>query len=387
MSMTYRGEIIMRKKTHKEINSQLLEISNQLFKAVENSDLTSIQEIISKGGNINIVNKDGCSLLEESIWNGNIEIIDALITSGADINQAFGINHDMLLHFVLDVISTKDINNVDVLQLLLEKGVNIEENDRDNEEGTPLHYAILTNNIKAVDLLIKKGADCNSIATCDGETPVFYAASEIGNIDAIKLLINAGADINIPNIRSSMWTPLMVAIYYRHEEIVRILIAAGADVTNTDIDSKNALDIASGHCSIDIINLLIEKGSDVNNIDSYSETPLREAVICNSINVIKVLIALTTDINQVSNSGDTVLHSAMRRGNGTIMSTLIKAGADINIKDNKGKTPLQYLDKSDRSKCRKRTKQMIALAENKRTKRLQKEDRKQSVPTGYEYDI
>jgi ankyrin repeat protein len=85
------------------------------------------------------------------------------------------------------------------LALLLENKA--DPSSTDNEQKTPLHYAIAHGHTKVVSRLLEHGADIN-IAAKDGTTPLHLAASK-GSLPLLCLLIEKGARIDARDGRGS----------------------------------------------------------------------------------------------------------------------------------------------------------------------------------------
>jgi ankyrin repeat protein len=70
--------------------------------------------------------------------------------------------------------------------------------------GTLLHVAAEFQNIDAVQLLLDRGADVNATATVNeagigGQTPIFHAATQTGDagLPVVQLLVRRGADLTV----------------------------------------------------------------------------------------------------------------------------------------------------------------------------------------------
>lgn len=84
--------------------------------------------------------------------------------------------------------------NVDALEAILKSGADV--NAALNEHGeTPLWWACARCHADAVRMLLKVGVDPNC-ANVDGTTPLMAAASVIGCGEIISALLDAGAEIN-----------------------------------------------------------------------------------------------------------------------------------------------------------------------------------------------
>ena len=82
-----------------------------------------------------------------------------------------------------------DVGQVDALRLLLEKGADVNQADKDGT--TPLHLACFKGHVDVARLLLEKGAEVDR-AEKQGATPLFIACQE-GHVDAARLLLERGA--------------------------------------------------------------------------------------------------------------------------------------------------------------------------------------------------
>ena len=62
-------------------------------------------------------------------------------------------------------------NRTDVIQLLLQKGANVNKRNSDRFGDTPLHYAAMGNSTEAIAMLIEHGASIN-ITNKRGDKPI-----------------------------------------------------------------------------------------------------------------------------------------------------------------------------------------------------------------------
>lgn len=140
----------------------------------------------------------------------------------------------------------------------------------------------------------------------------------------------------------------------------------------------------------EMIDYLIDtlKKDNINMTDSSGQTLLHNAVAYNNIYVARLLIKAGADINARTNQyEDTPLHIAGDSAFINMMRLLIKTGADFNKENASGKTPLDLLQDRNTSKYNEYKEELIVLNTKIQTKRLNKEDIKQIIPTGYYYDM
>ena len=96
-------------------------------------------------------------------------------------------------------------------------------NHTDGDQRTALHYAIdnQVENLDVVNLLIEKGADINKETTSDGYTPLIIAVNR-GHKNIAKTLIEMNANLDAVDL-SSANTALHLACAKGHLEIVEML--------------------------------------------------------------------------------------------------------------------------------------------------------------------
>lgn len=178
-----------------------------LISACTHGNIDMVNLLLSKGANPNIVTKNRHSALGETIWGTpyeKLEIRRALLLAGADPT--------------IEVGTIKDICNVvfngsdtSILELVLEFGYDI--NERDGRGYSMLLNAAAHNNLNITQILLSKGAIID-IPAKDGKTPLHCAATNWeGNCDVLKLLLANGADHTLTD--ENGWTPYE---YARHEK-------------------------------------------------------------------------------------------------------------------------------------------------------------------------
>ena len=84
-----------------------------------------------------------------------------------------------------------------------------------------------------VQLLLEKGADVNMKTKDNGKQTELHLAAGNSNETRVQLLLEKGADINAND--TSGWTALMWAAWRGYETSVRSLVEKGADI---DADTK-----------------------------------------------------------------------------------------------------------------------------------------------------
>jgi ankyrin repeat protein len=165
-----KSEILMWEISHsKQLNTDLV---NALI--VMGADLSWEDDLTTR------------TLLLAAIGNGYIDVIQMLLSAGADPNQKSS-------HGEVPIIVACDKYNpsTEMIQLLIENGVNIDEQ---NDVGkTALHISAAEDKFEVVKLLLSHGANPN-VQDENGNTPLVFSGFKMSN-----LLIEHGADESIKN--------------------------------------------------------------------------------------------------------------------------------------------------------------------------------------------
>jgi ankyrin repeat protein len=295
------------------------EIDAMLFEACEKGDLLKAKEALAKGANPNASEYDGETPLMRAALNSKFELIDLLLTAKANpvmqddlgntaadlmgngtdsatidkmkkkLTEAAAKAKIMAENLItaiaeddtstaaeliskgayIDFIDKRDLSkptpltitvnhqNMEILKLLLSKGVRVDRHDAD--DGTALKYAMENNDNEAARLLLKAEADADS-SDKDGSTPIMIAAF-MGNLEGVKLLLEYKADLNAVTYVTKD-SALHYAIAGKHPEIVPLLLKAGANpnLQNEEGGTPLILSAAAGDLASAI--LLLKSGAN-----------------------------------------------------------------------------------------------------------------------------
>lgn len=173
-----------------DINKRDSSKRTPLHWAVLNNDSSIVSMLLDKGADPNIKDIDGKTPVYFATILSNSYILGKLIRKGGDVKIKY--NKKTLIH----KLSEKKISNYSnrrILNILLEKGVNI--NAQDRAGMTALHNVASNSDIRSAKLLIEKGAKLE-IKDSIGWTPLFRAVI-YGKPDMVSFLVKRGANIKI----------------------------------------------------------------------------------------------------------------------------------------------------------------------------------------------
>lgn len=209
--------------------------SNEKFNVVMQTILTSPARLtkdiadkledLEKAGFLHLTDLNGQNLLHASAYAGNLEVLELLVSKGLDIECTDQQGWTPLF-------SAVNPGNLHCAIALLGHGATACIYTTMN--GSPLHYLmrlslVEENKREIMSLLgqfIKSGIDVNR-ADDAGETPLSYLCSKHGNLGAAGALLVAGADPNKAGRRGI--TPLHIAVLRGNPALVKLLLEHGAD--------------------------------------------------------------------------------------------------------------------------------------------------------------
>jgi ankyrin len=249
--------------------------------AAREGDIESARALLDGGADVNQATQYGWTPLLTAVNNRNYQLAKLLIERGADVNRA---NNGAWTPLYLATdnrnieggdypVPKPDMDHLELIQLLLEKGANPNLRIKDNtltrtiftmqwflEDGsTPFIRASQSSDTVLMKLLLKYGAD-PQIKTTFGDTAltasggvgwvpgVTYERSAEENVEALRMLLDLGLDPNGAN--GDGRTALMGAAMKGRSAAVQLLVDRGADLAQRDRGSRDtdkATSSAAGH--------------------------------------------------------------------------------------------------------------------------------------------
>ena len=186
-----------------------------VVKAAQDDEFLEMLAVLTRE-NVNVRDKaTGTTALEHAIRNGNREMLQALISVGADVNSRNDSKETVLM--MLGTEATADM-----VWDLIHAGAKLEL--KDDEGDTALMEAATVNNLSVLQTLLQAGAKVNA-KNEEGQTALMLAASN-DMMKNVKALIAAGADMNAHDNDGK--TALDYAMDEGNEKVVKLLQSYGA---------------------------------------------------------------------------------------------------------------------------------------------------------------
>jgi ankyrin repeat protein len=308
-----------------------------LRKAVAVGIIEIVQLLLTAGANVNDdhmfessvkLNRLAGTALQAAAELGHYDLVLLLLEAGADVNAPAAVFSGRTA-----LQAAADKGRYEVVRLLGQAGADPDGLPAQNDGMTALVAAIRAGCCLTTKILLDLDADTGYRHEVDGSSQLpIQAAAKSGRIDLVNMLYERGADINAAAEESEGRTALQAAAEEGHLEVVDWLLARGAEVNAPPANSWGitALQAASEKGFTDIVHLLLEKGADVNapasSIGGY--TALEAASKAGALDIVYMLPEKGADVNAAHARGYTALESAAASGRLDIVRLLLNVGAE-----------------------------------------------------------
>lgn len=320
--------------------------------------------LLKKGADVN--ETDGCNTrpLDSAVASGSAPLVRLMLEKGAKVNSG-----------ATPVLFRSYNLSVEILQMLLTAGADI--NARNAQGQTPLHLVSTMSDIDKWKWMIEKGADLNARDNA-GEPPFFRLTFTVSSTDiyrtAMDNLLAHGADLKLCSNDGNTLLHRAILDYGVSSSVNRIavLLEKGIDPNAVNRRGDTALHMAlrTESPSDKVLGLLISK-SDLAARDQRGLTPLMLAILGRNVVARDAIVALRKPANEVEQlfnaacqndgatlkslldasprlaqlrlpDGSTALHAAAAWAAPDAVQTLTEAGAEVNARDARAQTPLHY---------------------------------------------
>lgn len=151
--------------------------------AIEKKNLYIAKYLLSRGTNANEGWEDGVTPLISATQKGDKSMVRLLLGYDAMINKADNLGNTPLTTAMME-------ENLELIEYLIEKGADINLQNKNNNANTPLHDAVIVGNKDIVNYLVKCGAYVN-LKNNKGETPIDLAKRLLGISNPIVQILDS----------------------------------------------------------------------------------------------------------------------------------------------------------------------------------------------------
>lgn len=374
--------------------------------AIRVNDLQSLDDYIASGGDVNIKNENGNTLLHIAIAvSADISIIQTLLENNADpklsnnngecplqcirqddiqmienilkLEKSFDLRDEEGNTCLLTILKFKKRYIVDIEQfwtMIIQnsKSLNIDFNIRNKYgdtclieaaravfmPGVSLHIEFILDKLENVNILIKnRDGDtflpsfCRSVATeVESELIQKIFLGQLRNCPKAllkQLLSCKNNTCDTPFLQFTQNTNTIINV-----DLLKLFIAAGTDINGKNIRGESAIHrmvirSEGEFCCEDEdcnanIMYLVREGADVNAQDITSSSPI---MLANESRTIKALLNVNASVNIPNKFGQTplILKLTSNEINPSVIQMLLEHGANVNALDNYHSNALHYL--------------------------------------------
>lgn len=353
-----KGDLATLKALAKSEAAPLVEVQDEdgdttLHVAAANGRLAVVEFLVTScHADIATKNDRGWTSLKSAFMNDQYSMVKMLLDLGADANS---ISHNECPALACAVAKCGDYvpseESLEMLQLLLESGGDVEARDAENGE-TPLHHAARIGCIEAMDILLEHGADPFAVSA-HGRTIVHLAAL-CRHLRVLQWLENRGLTRDFESRCASYQSPLSVAASEGYQDIVEYLVDfqdrrlrekqqhgeqedRSADLEEQYDYRSEALCLALYEGHFETILFLCQNGASAarseKNVAPGSWTALDTAVVLGRTDIAEFLIEEQhADLCQVDDSGRMPLHTAAMEGHTAVAKLLLIHGTPVDVR-------------------------------------------------------
>lgn len=275
------------------------------------------------------INYKDSSVFFAVCYNGAIHLFNMFSDNDIEIY----LKKKLLFLYPIHIVSA--FYNYEILEKLIEHGVDVNQSDEDG--GTALMYAVrnitgvsednYTNarHYRTLQLLLQKGANINS---CDrlGRSPL-YIACKNGHARPFQLLCHRETEINFCD---AVKMSLLEIFTLQHKLSQRVLC---------NEFGLSHLYTACYYGDASIAEHLLNQGTDINLCDTFGNSPLYVACQNTCRCIVQLLLRYEADINLCNKFGISPLYVSCYNRDSSTVKLLLDHGADANLSDTFGNKP------------------------------------------------
>lgn len=270
--------------------------SPPLVLAAQLASTSMVSLLLDSGCDIEEKDFDHMNALYFAVIKGSVDMVDLLVTRGANVNAKVNVDASDLgscEEVTILMASIKKSESSDVVSALLRWGADITA--KDLQGRTALHMTCYRPGQEYDDLIKKPWNDFD-------DSSRFH--------DFLKVMVDSGADVNdrdyqgrtVFHYRVTSRTPFSPA------ESARYLLAKGADPELKDIYGRNVFHYAANRGHVDVLTILHAVMKDPKAVDNYGMNALHFAAWRGNFAAVTYLISQGFAMGEVDYSGVSIIH-------------------------------------------------------------------------------
>ncbi|XP_046543054.1 serine/threonine-protein phosphatase 6 regulatory ankyrin repeat subunit B-like [Haliotis rubra] len=365
----YGGQIAIVKRVLSldivDINSRGHIGSTCVMVAAHRGKIDLLKYLVSKGGDVSLLEKAGDNILHIACRGGNVEMVKYIISQdivdvnskGRDARTVGMVAAHLGYTNIFDLcacagcnLSAVDAQGNNVLHVAILGGhirmvkhifaqriVNI--NSRGMNGKTPLMFAAFEGHRKVFDLVMSEGGNASLVDKNDDN--ILHWVCRGGHAEMVKYVISLNfVDINSRGHYGR--TPMMVAAANGHRRVFDLVMSKGGDASLVDKNDDNILHWVCRGGHVEMVKYVISLNFvDINSRGHYGRTPMMVAAANGHRRVFDLVMSKGGDASLVDKNDDNILHWVCRGGHVEMVKYVISLNfVDINSRGHYGRTPM-----------------------------------------------
>ncbi|RSL65837.1 hypothetical protein CEP54_004070 [Fusarium duplospermum] len=260
--------------------------------------------------------------------NGDLEVMKLLLDKGVN-TKVTDEDGCTALHLMAES-SADDETKEQAVELLVKAGADV--NARDKRQCTPLDYSVWQSspsNEKMTEILLKHGADVHALDD-EGSTSLMHASIQ-GSVGVMKMLLQAGVDVTVRNKDGCTALDFAAAADSDHEARFKLLQEHGAEIAALTDMTETVVHNAVEHCTVDAVEELFKlypaAADSAHNRANDNMNALDIAAANGKREHLEFLLQKMTDLDMDSKSW--VLYYAIDGGNAACVGLVISTFTDL----------------------------------------------------------
>ncbi len=283
-----------------------------------NNSHTKIMQTIAGHSNAEV-------LANRAIETGDDKLLQELVKKHKlDINQPWQVLHGEKTNKAHPLVAAIISNNENIIDTLISLGADV--NTQHHGNTSCLQLAIEENNPALVACLLKH-ADPNF--TVEGQRSPLATAIAAGNNNIVQLLLQHNANPDQKDYTGV--PPLLHAVSKNDAKSVELLLSKEANPNVSYQGKASPLTVAIHQKNSVLIEMLLENNADPNIKDDKGISPLIHAVISNNVENVNILLSHNANPHLLTNKGQSALDLANHYKNTEIaqlLSNQLKPASD-----------------------------------------------------------
>lgn len=328
--------------------SQRCDAQEHLLSVAANLGNLALVKHLIKSVNVNTGSYVFGKPLLNAAWKGHLEIVQFLLSEGADATDHVQSQTEQDLQNSNDWYTTRKIYSdsdfedprpdtaleaaalsgcEQVVQLLLQPEYRVSRSSYNYFRA--ITYAALSDNLDLLALVSKK-ADFNTLSevtTQDFWNHTLNSAAFHGSTKTVPFILDAGAQINHTILYDRFYTSALgFAALRGHNDTIRVLLEKGADVDGRPDSTERPISLAAHTYGFPrTVKLLLDEGAPIHPITSRL---LEQAMMYSPISVVRVLLEMGVHKRR-EDGGEAALDNAIIQGNHEAVELLKSHGVTM----------------------------------------------------------